>query len=62
MLLIFCQLQSLQKRLEVTEERLQSERLERAEKLSVIEEKLLHENATLQVGLILILSKKESQP
>ncbi len=40
---------SLEARLRVTEERLHSERADRAEKLSEVESKLIAENAQLQV-------------
>ena len=43
------QLKSLEKRLKVTEERLHQERADRANNLSNIEDKLLTENAKLQV-------------
>ncbi|XP_064618768.1 uncharacterized protein LOC135482562 isoform X2 [Lineus longissimus] len=41
---------SLEKRLKVTEDRLQSERSDRAGKLSEVEEKLINDNAKLQVA------------
>ena len=42
-------MKSLEKRLKVTEERLHQERADRANNLSSVEEKLLSENARLQV-------------
>lgn len=43
------QIKSLEKRLRVTEERLHQERSDRANNLSAVEDKLLTENARLQV-------------
>lgn len=41
---------SLEKRLKVTEDRLHQERADRANNLSAVEDKLLTDNAKLQVG------------
>lgn len=42
-------MKSLEKRLKITEERLHQERADRANNLSQVEDKLLTENARLQV-------------
>lgn len=47
------QMKSLERRLKVTEDRLHEERADRAGKLSEVEDKLINDNAKLQVGRIL---------